>query len=273
MSTSLALQDILTSIADGLSQAQQQLNNMPLYDSFGRPATTYHIPYLDFNISLSTKFSETQSFESVEKLDTKELTGMESLNYTIAAKTLIKQPLANQLLFKLPAATATSQTGEETIIEKKEEGKIQSSDEGSESFTTISGRIVAIMPNDGLPQTLLNVSYQEYEKSKTSITFLIKVLLMNTAGEKCARQRVEFNYDPDASLLLNKAIIIPLIKEEIKFNYEDYVSNPVFSTSEVFTNEEGYAETRVSIKREDLDRNFMFVIRVNSGLISKSISI
>jgi hypothetical protein len=47
---SLALQDILLSIAEGLNKAQNELNNMQPYDEYGRPNTIYHVPYLDFNL-------------------------------------------------------------------------------------------------------------------------------------------------------------------------------------------------------------------------------
>ena len=286
MSTPLALQDILSSIADGLSQAQQQLNNMPLYDSFGRPATTYHIPYLDFNISLSTKFNETHQNDDNPEIP---INDGSLVNKIALASLKITQPISNQLLFSAPTTSVASKliTATTPVMktmalrgdEKSDDGQqgdggnegTTGSEEGSESFTTISGRFIAVLPNDGLPQTVLHVSYQECEKDATSITYLIKVLVMNTAGEKCAHQRVEFNYDDDASLLLNKETILSLI-EDPKFD-KKYVFEPTFSTSEVYTNGEGYAETRVSIKREDLDNNFTFVIRVNSGLITKSISI
>jgi hypothetical protein len=66
MSTPLELNEILLSIADSLSQAQQQLNDMPSYDIYGRPTTIYQLPYLDFNIALAA------SYDSEETTDTEE---------------------------------------------------------------------------------------------------------------------------------------------------------------------------------------------------------
>jgi len=83
MSTPLALQDILVSIADSLSQAQQQLSSMPPYDSFGRPNTLYQLPYLDLNIVLSAKFDIDESTPETIDNDT-------NSSFKLDRKTLLK---------------------------------------------------------------------------------------------------------------------------------------------------------------------------------------
>jgi len=290
MSTPLALQDILVSIADSLSQAQQQLNNMPPYDSFGRPNTIYQLPYLDFNIVLSAKFD----------LDTKmneQETGDPSIESNLPfrlekAALNVSKINTNRILFNLPAATKSVTPKVEEIKPILKKGLIPltegnpdedavENDKDGESITTISGRFVAVLPNDGLPQTILNVSYEECKKEKscasckekckkdsTNNVFIIKVHLMNTAGERLAYQRVEFNFDEDTSYLLNRDTIISLYNAK-KITKDFKLVAPQFTSQEEYTNEEGYAETTVLVKKTD----YTIVIRVNSGVIAKSISI
>jgi hypothetical protein len=282
MSTPLALQDILVSIADSLSQAQQQLNNMPLYDNFGRPNTIYQLPYLDFNIVLSTKFNLDEKMNGQEQDDPK----IESnLPFQLEKAALnVSKINTSRLLFELPAtskATAAKSIEPATTVPKTKSiekvegegappvGEPPVSDESHESLTTISGRFVAVFPNDGLPQTILNVSYEECsKKDNTNNVFIIKVHLMNTAGERLAHQRVEFNFDEDTSYLLNRDAIISLYNAK-KITKDFKLTAPQFTSQEEYTNEEGYAETTVSVKKTD----YTIVIRVNSGIIAKSISI
>jgi hypothetical protein len=65
---SLALQDILLSMAEALNKAQNELNNMAPYDEYGRPNTIYHVPYLDFNLQVVTEFENTSSSAPVTAL-------------------------------------------------------------------------------------------------------------------------------------------------------------------------------------------------------------
>ena len=58
---SLALHEIVLSIADSLNEAQQQLRSMPPYDEYGRPNTLYQLPYLDFNLEVISQFESTQT--------------------------------------------------------------------------------------------------------------------------------------------------------------------------------------------------------------------
>ena len=266
MSTPLALQDILVSIADSLSQAQQQLNSMPLYDSFGRPNTTYQLPYLDFDIVLSAKFDLTENVESAQ--DTTIISGNNTLNLT-GLKT-------RRLMFNLAPISTTNltKTIDKPIMKKSQNDEGESKNEepdggeaSNESKTTISGRFIAAFPNEGLPQTILNVVCEKLSENTTFTEYKIKVSLINAAGEKLVHQCVEFNFDEETTYLLNREAIIELSKNnKVKFE----ITAPKFNSQEEFTDENGYAETTVRINKK---QNLMIVIRINSGIITKSISI
>jgi hypothetical protein len=129
------------------------------------------------------------------------------------------------------------------------------------SLTTVSGRFVAVLPNEGLPQTLLHVSYFEIAEDKYSI----EVNMVDSTGEKLKNRLVEFNFDEATSNILNE--------EAIKNNKIKRIPPPVFSSQELLTNEDGYAETEVEINRNVKKYGLTLVIRINSGIISKSISI
>jgi len=311
MSTPLSLQDILVSIADSLSQAQQQLNNMPQYDSLGRPNTIYQLPYLDFNIELSTKFNLDKTIEedkmgddsyrivgnNVEtilgKRQTKQLlfepaaTSAGSLPYNnIKLEEELKQIREELSIIKevgignkielIPykqglqnnsgtTVTKSGGTGE-TQMEITEETTTGEGD-GGESKTVISGRFIAVLPNEGLPQTIINITEVKKEettaKKKTALneeeTYLIKVNLMNTAGEILPNHTVEFNFDEGASFLFNKHLLaVP----------------PIFTLQEVVTDGSGSAETEVTFTRtKSEDSEDIVIIRINSGVTTKSLSI
>ncbi|MGD1847500.1 MAG: hypothetical protein ACFB10_19095 [Salibacteraceae bacterium] len=57
---SFALQEILLGISDSLNEAQEALRDVAPYDAYGRPNTTYQLPYLDFDLKVTSEF-ETQT--------------------------------------------------------------------------------------------------------------------------------------------------------------------------------------------------------------------
>jgi len=274
MSTPLALQDILVSIADSLSQAQQKLNNMPQYDSLGRPNTIYQLPYLDFNIVLSTKFDATDINTDIivqEPTDLKKYKLIaNSLKYSRVPKNLSFQiasivPRTTDISAAAPVMRKTI-SGGENIDDAVAEGE-----DSGESITTISGRFVAVLPNEGLPQTIINVSCEKGPKKGTNTFayFIIKVDLMNTAGEKLANRRVEFNFDEEASFLLNRDAIIKIFQTKENFK----LAPPTFSSQEEFTDQNGYAETKITLRKSNYPKDFSLVFRINSGITTNSISI
>ncbi len=56
-----SLEELLVSIAEGVREAQDALNNAPPVDSFGRPLATYHLPYLDFELHVEMDTTSSSS--------------------------------------------------------------------------------------------------------------------------------------------------------------------------------------------------------------------
>jgi hypothetical protein len=297
MSAPFTLQDILVSIADSLSQAQQKLNSMPIYDSFGNPVTTFQLPYLDFNIVLETTFSTNEISEDISDdqavsvpyvLQKKSFTVFNRPRIiTFNSETSPRKPqqlltkTGDDFLYPLPMRgpdiesnpdAPTGVTPEPAVIPNSTEdnGDAGADIESNKSYTTLSGRFVAVLPNLGLPQTILNVAYEKDQAVKTN-TYIIKVNVFNSAGEKLAYQRVEFNFDEDITYSLNYGIIAKLFEDgDIK---KDFKIKPKFASQEEFTNEEGYTETKVTFDDLGIKKKLMIVIKVNLGTIAKSISI
>jgi len=271
MSTPLALQDILVSIADSLSQAQQQLNNMPQYDSLGRPSTIYQLPYLDFNIVLSTQFDVGEPTEESVSNNTNNGSNSSDSYQLVANALKVRKVLPSTLKF---AAASTKTASAKALLKKASNDTADDAAEtvdGSESVTTISGKFVAVLPNEGLPQTIISVScYNDSTReTKSYSVFLLKVNLINTAGEALAYQRIEFNYDKETSYLLNPDAAYEILKKKEVNNLEALR----FTSQEEFTNQDGYAETTVEISKTAFPRDFTIVIRINAGITTKSISI
>ena len=129
----------------------------------------------------------------------------------------------------------------------------------TEILSTISGRFVASVPNEGLPQTIIAVKtlppvmtldgYYQYD---------LEVQLSNAAGEKLIDSVVEFNFDEDASAALNGSMAISL---------------PTFSTSEVKTDATGLARSSVKLPVTAFDKGAWYVLAISNGTVSKSISL
>ena len=47
-----SIEEMLVSLAGGIREAQEALNDLPAFDSFGRQAPTYFIPHLDFEFDV-----------------------------------------------------------------------------------------------------------------------------------------------------------------------------------------------------------------------------
>lgn len=223
----LALQEILLGIADGLTDAQHQLRTMAPYDEYGRPNTLYQVPYLDFELQVTSEFETTTN------------------------------PTTSEIKSKVKFQTAPTTAGNNHV----------------EIFSTISGRFVAVMPNEGLPQIVIQVSVGAPELS-TAMTsppspmptlgsgdwygIQLDVYLSNVAGEKLINSMVEFNFDPDATLT---------------FNGTSTVTTPVFSVSELQTDANGLLKTFVFVKKTEYDAGRFIILSVNTGPVFKSISI
>lgn len=218
---SLALHEIVLSIADSLNEAQQHLRSMPPYDEYGRPNTLYQLPYLDFNLEVISQFESTET------------TG---------------GPALGSLDAPLKAIRFTPFRSTETT--SKNLGSITSN---------ISGRFVAVMPNEGLPQVLLECSAQITDVDPDFVEYQIVIRAVNATNEPVAGQRIEVNFDQATSL---------------GFNDNFPVTAPTFmSAKDGYTDSGGKFGVSVRIDITDYDTDKTLVFAANSGTLFSSIAI
>lgn len=228
-SNALALHEILLSISDSLNKAQVQLRSMPAYDEYGRPNTIYHVPYLDFNLEVISEFSTPETSEANTR-----------------STQLAQFSAGNYLKFVPFAATDYSRISKNKIT------------------SVISGRFVAVLPNDGLQQTFISVLTRQTEtKSVNAVAFEIIVKLQNAAGDPIDGQRVEINFDKINSLNINLG--------------KSLTTDPVFiSAKEGVTgsaNVSGQFSTTVEINKTDYENGRTFIFVANSGNLFSSAGI
>lgn len=224
---SLALHEIVLSIADSLNEAQEQLRNMPAYDEYGRPNTLYQIPHLDFNLEVISQFESIQTGSSIPP--------------ALRGGTLTQITPVNALRFVPFRSTETT---------NKNLGSITSN---------ISGRFVAVMPNEGLPQFTLTGSSAVggTDSSYAYVKIVFKVL--NASNDPVAGQRIEVNFDKETSLSLNaNQAVIP----------------PIFTMAkDGYTDEYGMFSVKFQVNILDYNNGKNFVIVANSGTQFLSLSI
>lgn len=228
--TSLALHEILLGIADSLNQAQQQLRNMPPYDEYGRPNTMYQLPYLDFSLQVTSDF--------------------ESTTQTTNTNTKANLPV-------MPAIGNIGKVQSGLIRFNPQSVISTSNNQKSQIASTISGRFVAVLPNEGMPQVNLTVTTQGPELKTGIARFNIIVSIANTLNEKFPNTTVEFNFDAETSQNINSVAVTP----------------PTFSSMEGKTDANGELTTTIDLNINDYNNGRTFLIRVNSGSVSKSIAI
>lgn len=224
---SLALHEIVLSIADSLNEAQEQLRSMPAYDEYGRPNTLYQIPYLDFNLEVISQFESTQPSGSVPPV--------------LRSGSLSQISPVGAIRFTPFRSTETTSKNLGTIT------------------SNISGRFVAVMPNEGLPQFSLTGSSMltGQDSTYTSIKLTFKVLGAN--NEPVAGQRVEVNFDEETSLGFNSGVA---------------VTTPVFSSAkDGYTSSDGTFSVKCTLNTVDHHFGKIFVFVANSGTLFSSISI
>lgn len=119
--------------------------------------------------------------------------------------------------------------------------------------SSISGRVVAVPPHGGLPETRIVVT-----QTKTTLD----VQLLNTAGELLPNTLVELEFDPDASLALHNSTLTPAKRRGL-FEAQQVATDDTGSVSakvkrsQLATGQKAVvllraagSETRVTIERE-----------------------
>lgn len=247
---SLALHEILLSIANSLNEAQHQLRNMPPYDEYGRPNTMYQLPYLDFNLEVISQFESTETIRtdnSAEAGGTYKRAAMVSAGTTERANSLTTKesfaqtPVAQPIRFVPFRSTETS---------TKDIGTITS---------TISGRFVAVMPNEGITQTFIRCTSELLLTGTQTIDYKLTIRILHPNNEPVIGQRVEVNFDEFTSL---------------GFNEQSAVSLPLFlgaKDGNTSINGEFVVSVRLNLTDYNAGKTFVFV--ANSGTQFSSIAI
>lgn len=241
---SLALHEILLSIANSLNEAQTQLRNMPPYDEYGRPNTLYQLPYLDFNLEVISQF------ESVETVNTDNSTSGTASKALIATTDKLaytsKETFAQATV--IDAIRFVPYRSTETVT--KDSGSITS---------TISGRFVAVMPNEGLPQVALACTAELLTTNTQSIDYRLTVSVLRPGNEPVVGQRIELNFDELTSSGLNQQVT---------------VSPPIFlSDKDGYSNTNGTFLVDVRLNLSDYDNGNTFVFVTNSANQFSSVAI
>ncbi len=128
-----------------------------------------------------------------------------------------------------------------------------------EIYSTISGRFVAVPPNDGMPQIGLTVTSASVagETRKRAVT----VTAGFAAGGPVSGATVEFNVDADATGALNELTTPPVID-----------NTQVFQTGAVATDDAGLAATVVDFAKVPTGIHKLLVV-VNIGPVRASLLI
>lgn len=230
INNALTLKQILLGISDSLNEAQNHLRNVKPYDEFGRPNTLYTLPYLDFNLQVEAEFEQETSSESQNNTDSRMLKGL--------ATNKMNQTYEKSIAFR-PVSVTT---------DTKETSKVTS---------TISGRFVAIVPNEGLPQLIINAIPK---RTTDPHVFEIEVEVFNAAGEKISDALVEFNYNAQKTELINANATL---------NH----GTAFLNVSEIRTNASGKAKTQVRVDGVDYANGCVLIIEVNIGNVFTKIAI
>ncbi|MEL6535760.1 MAG: hypothetical protein AAFQ98_10130 [Bacteroidota bacterium] len=137
--------------------------------------------------------------------------------------------------------------------------KSQSSSQEVEIISTLSGRFVANNPTEGRPQTILQVKVKEFSITSTQAKIDLETLVSNAAGEALDGVLVEYNLDEEMMDRLNT--------RELK-KYVD------FTVREDRTDAQGVSKVRITFPGHEWhDKAFSFVVKVNAGPISKSLTL
>lgn len=240
----LALHEILLSIADSLNVAQQELRSMPPYDEYGRPNTLYQLPYLDYSLEVNSEV--TSETESENQTGDSETNSSEDNRLKLIRRNQIFKPKRQLMAFKFATPS---------------DNKSENNSTSNKITSTISGRFVAVLPNEGVPQIFIEMIAEK----ESNIKYNLKVKLTYATNEPVVENKVEINFDEATTLAINES-------ESDEDDLGELTETPIFfPTREGFTNNQGVYETSVQINSNDTDKTIIFV--ANSGTIQTSVAI
>jgi len=172
------IEDILLAIGQGIRDAQDRLNQLEPFDEYGRPRPQYYLPQLDFTLKVNA--IETRTSESGEAQPGRLRAVAPAETEAIAIGGFRTIPI--NFALATPGRTSSSTT--------------------SEVYSTLSGRFVAVPPNDGMPQIALAIAASPHPDGGRKRT--IRVTSSHAAGEPVAGATVEFNVDLVSTAALNQ---------------------------------------------------------------------
>jgi hypothetical protein len=208
------IEEILVSLAQGIRDAQEQLNKLEPFDQYGRPKPQYFLPYLDFTLKINAV--ETKTTDSGSVPQGKPSTGaLSSATRSIGALGFLS-PRAIPINFALANPVKTNSTT------------------SSEIYSTLSGRFVAVPPNDAMPQIALNIASIADASAAGKRT--VTVAASYGAGGPVRGATIEFNADPVATAALNE-LSSPVTLD----------NTHLFQSGSVITGESGVAATGLDL--------------------------
>lgn len=223
---SSSIEQVLLGLARGLRDAQAVLDEMPPTDSYGRPRSSYHLPYLDFTIKATMETSDPASAQAAPR----------ALGATSGK--IQKIPM---LRLKMPSLTANAEPASNS----------------TELTSTFSGRLVSVPPSNNLPTNRL-VTRAMAADGRPRVRHIL-VNLSNTAGDLISGARIEFNLDLEASQKLSELAGAPT-----GFT-EDKIRTAVqFSQRVVETDAQGNAEIDIELNSK-VPANANIVVLISHG--------
>lgn len=225
---SSSIQQVLLGLARGLRDAQAVLDELPPTDSYGRPRSSYHLPYLDFTIHAA--------METSDSADTPAAAAKPALSASAAA--MRKVPM---LKLKMPALSAAAEpdTSNTTLT------------------STLSGRLVSVPPSNNLPTLRLLTRVTSEAQSPRIKQVLVN--LNNTAGDLITGASIEFNLDLDASVQLSKLAGAPA-----GLNADKLRSGAHFSQRVAVTDAQGNASIEIKLDQA-LPASTNLLLLINCG--------
>ncbi len=116
--------ELLVAIAAGVRDAQDALNSAPPLDAFGRPAPTYHLPFVDFEFKVDI---ETQASGNKPTLFARPVQdSARSISSTVSGRLVAIPPSDGRptLLLNLDARARSARQHEITVIASNSAGEI-----------------------------------------------------------------------------------------------------------------------------------------------------
>jgi hypothetical protein len=155
--------------------------------------------------------------------------------------------------------TVTDDNKKTRSVLKFQPAKLTSSNSAkTEIYSSVTGKFVATVPNEGLPQTIILVKTADPVLDTGVYKIEVEAEVKNSVGEKLPESTVEFNFDEETSLELNAGTAVAL---------------PSFEIAELSTDNDGIATTTVNIPAADFDAGKFYVININIGTVNKSVSL